>query len=80
MSAVDPVAERMPAAGVTPRLRSLPASLWARAAIAVLALASLVGFVAFPTYPNYDSYYSLLWGRELVHLESLSFEAYRAPT
>ncbi len=48
--------------------------------MAVLALAALVGFVAYPTYPNYDSYYSLLWGRELIHLEPLSFEAYRAPT
>ncbi|MEA2144191.1 MAG: hypothetical protein QOI64_2621, partial [Solirubrobacteraceae bacterium] len=34
----------------------------------------------YPTYPNYDSYYSLLWGRELVGLDPLSFQAYRAPT
>jgi hypothetical protein len=34
----------------------------------------------YPTYPNYDSVYSLLWGRELLALEPLSFEAYRAPT
>ena len=39
-----------------------------------------IGFVVYPTYPNYDSYYSLLWGRELVGLDALSFEAYRAPT
>jgi hypothetical protein len=51
-----------------------------RAGMAVLALAALVGFVVYPTYPNYDSYYSLLWGRELVGFDALSFEAYRAPT
>ncbi len=45
-----------------------------------LALAALVGFLVYPTYPNYDSYYSLLWGRELVGLDPLSFTAYRAPT
>ena len=45
-----------------------------------LALAALVGFLVYPTYPNYDSYYSLLWGRELLGLDALSFEAYRAPT
>jgi len=45
-----------------------------------LALAALAGFLAYPTYPNYDSYYSLLWGRELVGLDALSFTAYRAPT
>ncbi len=45
-----------------------------------LSLASLAGFLVYPTYPNYDSYYSLLWGRELLHLDALSFTAYRAPT
>jgi hypothetical protein len=51
-----------------------------RLGIAGLLLAAVVGFIAYPTYPNYDSYYSLLWGRELVGLHALSFEAYRAPT
>jgi hypothetical protein len=46
----------------------------------MLSLASLAGFLVYPTYPNYDSYYSLLWGRELLHLHELSFTAYRAPT
>jgi hypothetical protein len=45
-----------------------------------LALAALAGFLVYPTYPNYDSYYSLLWGRELLGLDHLSFTAYRAPT
>ena len=45
-----------------------------------LVLLAVVGFVIYPTYPNYDSYYSLLWGRELLDLQQLSFEAYRAPT
>jgi hypothetical protein len=51
-----------------------------RAGLGALVLASIVGFLVYPTYPNYDSYYSLLWGRELVGLHALSFEAYRAPT
>ncbi len=51
-----------------------------RAGLGVLVLAAVVFFVAYPTYPNYDSYYSLLWGRELLGLDPLSFEAYRAPT
>ena len=51
-----------------------------RIAVAGLVLAAIVGFVIYPTYPNYDSYYSLLWGRELLGLDPLSFEAYRAPT
>ncbi|MBA3746065.1 MAG: glycosyltransferase family 39 protein [Solirubrobacterales bacterium] len=51
-----------------------------RVGLGVLVLVSLVGFLAYPTYPNYDSYYSLLWGRELLDFQQLSFEAYRAPT
>ncbi len=50
------------------------------AALALLALLAVVAFVVYPTFPNYDSYYSLLWGRELIHLEKPSFDAYRAPT
>jgi hypothetical protein len=51
-----------------------------RIGLGVLVLTAVVFFLVYPTYPNYDSYYSLLWGRELVHLDPLSFEAYRAPT
>jgi len=51
-----------------------------RIGVAVLLLAAVVGFLIYPTYPNYDSYYSLLWGRELLSFDQLSFEAYRAPT
>jgi hypothetical protein len=51
-----------------------------RVGFGMLVLLSFGGFLAYPTYPNYDSYYSLLWGRELVGLDPLSFEAYRAPT
>jgi hypothetical protein len=51
-----------------------------RVGLLALSLASLAGFLVYPTYPNYDSYYSLLWGRELLDLDSLSFTAYRAPT
>jgi hypothetical protein len=59
---------------------SLSTAALERLGLALLSLAALVGFVVYPTYPNYDSYYSLLWGRELLHLDPLSFEAYRAPT
>ena len=62
------------------RLDALTTPVMERVGLGVLVLASIVGFLAYPTYPNYDSYYSLLWGRELVHLDPLSFEAYRAPT
>jgi len=51
-----------------------------RAGLLALSFASLAGFLVYPTYPNYDSYYSLLWGRELLGLDHLSFTAYRAPT
>src|SRR5918997_5649846 len=46
----------------------------------VVSACALAGFLLYPTYPNYDSVYSLIWGRELLALEPLSFEAYRAPT
>lgn len=63
------------------RRRATSAALpWARLALGVLILAALVGFFVFPTYPIYDSYYSLLWGREILHGVTPSFEAYRAPT
>ncbi len=61
-------------------LRGFPTASWERAGLGLLALGALIGFVVYPTYPNYDSVYSLLWGRELLAFDQLSFEAYRAPT
>jgi hypothetical protein len=49
-------------------------------ALALLIVAVLVGTLVYPTYPNYDSYYSLLWGREILHLHLPTFDVYRAPT
>src|SRR4051795_2322921 len=49
-------------------------------ALALLIVAVVVGTFVYPTYPNYDSYYSLLWGRELLHLHLPTFDVYRAPT
>jgi hypothetical protein len=49
-------------------------------ALALLIVAVAVGTVVYPTYPNYDSYYSLLWGREALHLHLPTFDVYRAPT
>jgi hypothetical protein len=72
-----------PAEAASARRRRLPAVrtvVLERLGMGGLALAALIGFVVYPTYPNYDSYYSLLWGRELVGLHALSFQAYRAPT
>ena len=51
-----------------------------RAGAVFVIVCAAAGFFLYPTYPNYDSIYSLIWGRELLHLEPLSFEAYRAPT
>ncbi len=78
-----PVASPSPAEAPAARRRRLPAiatAVYEKVALGVLALAALAGYVVYPTYPNYDSYYSLLWGRELVGLDALSFTAYRAPT
>ncbi|MGI8558058.1 MAG: hypothetical protein ACR2ND_07085 [Solirubrobacteraceae bacterium] len=61
-------------------LREVPERAWARGAFAVLCLVALIGFFVYPTYPIYDSYYSLIWGREALHLHALSFHVYRAPT
>ena len=61
----------------TPRLAL---RTWERVGAALVCLCAAAGFLLYPTYPNYDSVYSLLWGRELLHLEPLSFQAYRAPT
>ena len=49
-------------------------------ALALLIVAVAVGTFVYPTYPNYDSYYSLLWGREVLHLHLPAFDVYRAPT
>jgi hypothetical protein len=62
------------------RTAALTTPVMERAGLGALVLAAVAGFLVYPTYPNYDSYYSLLWGRELVGLDALSFEAYRAPT
>src|SRR4028119_1123307 len=47
---------------------------------ALLCAALAVGLAGFPTYPNYDSYYSLLWGREVLDLDTPFFEGFRVPT
>jgi hypothetical protein len=62
------------------RVRSLDAETIARVAFGLLCLAFAVGFFVYPTYPNYDSYYSLLWGREILDLETPGFEGFRVPT
>src|SRR4051812_11158932 len=67
-------------AGWAARLRAVPAAGWAAAGLVVLAIAALIAFVVYPTFPNYDSYYSLLWAREALHLDALSFDGYRTPT
>lgn len=72
-----PAAEASSARG---RLRGIATATWERVGVALLALGAVVGFFVYPTYPNYDSIYSLLWGRELLGFDQLSFEAYRAPT
>ncbi len=53
---------------------------WPLIGLVLLCAAVTFGFFYYPTYPNYDSLYSMLWGRELLHGQTLSFEAYRAPT
>ena len=78
-----PVASPSPAEAPAARRRRLPAiaiAVYEKARARRAPLAALVGYLVYPTYPNYDSYYSLLWGRELVGLDALSFTAYRAPT
>jgi hypothetical protein len=80
---VESVTVQRPApgyAGLLGRARSLTAETLAKWAFAVLCVLAVIGFFVRVTYPNYDSYYALLWGRELMHLDLPSFEAYRAPT
>ncbi len=52
----------------------------AKLAFALLCLGFVIGFFVFPTYPVYDSYYSLLWGRDLLHGDTLVFDGFRYPT
>jgi hypothetical protein len=66
--------------GWAARLRAVPAHGWALAGLVLLTVAALAAYVVYPTFPNYDSYYSLLWAREALHLEPLSFDGYRTPT
>src|SRR3954447_26093091 len=66
--------------GWAARLRAVPAAGWATAGLLLLTVAAVVAFVVYPTFPNYDSYYSMLWAREALHLEPLSFDGYRTPT
>jgi len=68
------------ATGWAARLRAAPATGWAAGGLILLTIAAVVGYVVYPTFPNYDSYYSLLWAREALHLEPLSFDGYRTPT
>ncbi|MFT4034954.1 MAG: glycosyltransferase family 39 protein [Patulibacter sp.] len=70
---VWPSALARPVASVRQRLLE-------RVALGVVIVAALLGFALFPTYPNYDSIYSMLWGREIVHLQTPTFDAFRAPT
>jgi hypothetical protein len=62
------------------RLRAVPAATWAKAGLAAMCVGALVGYLAFPTYPTYDSFYSLLWGRDVLHLHLPDFRVYRGPT
>jgi hypothetical protein len=62
------------------RLRAVAPATWAKLAFALLCIVALVGYFVYPTYPIYDSEYYLLWGREILHLQTPSFTAYDAPT
>src|SRR3954453_15087564 len=62
------------------RLRTVPAAHWAAIGLGVLAVAALAGYLVYPTYPNYDSYYSLLWARELLHLQPFCLAGSPTPT
>jgi hypothetical protein len=80
---VESVTVQRPApgyAGLISRARSLPAETLAKWAFGVMCVLALIGFFVRVTYPNYDSYYALLWGREIMHFDLPSFDAYRAPT
>ncbi|MDP9294161.1 MAG: hypothetical protein M3O90_07050 [Actinomycetota bacterium] len=71
---------RGPSPGIAARVREADADTLARIAFALLCLGFAIGFWVYPTYPNYDSYYSLLWGREVLDLQSPFFQGFRVPT
>jgi hypothetical protein len=74
-------AETVPPPSSSPAVpRRLDADRIARIAFGVVCAGFAIGFFVFPTYPNYDSYYSLLWGREVIHLQTPVFEGFRIPT
>ena len=50
------------------------------AVVAAALVAVTVFWALVPTYPALDSYYALVWGREVFHGHSPTFEGYRAPT
>lgn len=51
-----------------------------RRAFALLGLLAVAAWALVPQPPNYDAMYHLVWGRELLHGELPSYEAYAAPT
>ena len=51
-----------------------------RAGLAALMAAIVAGFLLYPGFPTYDSAYSMVWGREMLHLDAPSLEVHRAPT
>ena len=71
---------RGPDSSIAARLRAADADTLARVAFGLLCLGFTIGFFVYPTYPNYDSYYSLLWGREVLDLQSPFFQGFRVPT
>jgi hypothetical protein len=62
------------------RLRGIPLRRLEQAGLAALVISALVLFAVYPAYPSYDSAYALVWGREILHLDPISLEAFRAPT
>jgi hypothetical protein len=68
------------ARGTLTRVRRLTPDGVARLVFGLVCAGFAIGFFVFPTYPNYDSYYSLLWGREILHLQTPVFEGFRVPT
>jgi hypothetical protein len=70
----------VPEGGLLGRLRGIPLRRLELAGLAALLLGAVVLFAIYPAYPSYDSAYALVWGRELVHLDPISLEAFRAPT
>ncbi|HVS29223.1 MAG TPA: hypothetical protein VHE14_06700 [Solirubrobacteraceae bacterium] len=50
------------------------------AVVGAVAAVVLLAFALVPSYPGLDGYYDLVWGRELAHGQTPSFDSYRAPT